>query len=147
MPDAAITTDIIAGFPGETPDEFQESLDFVQEMDFAGGHVFSYSVRPGTAAARMSAQLPLDVKKRRNALLRAALERSAAVYRQRFVGRQTEVLWESTTQLDEAGWRMAGLTGNYLRVEALAPRPMWNEISRVLLQRPRGDALVGVIPA
>ncbi len=54
MPDAAVTTDIIAGFPGETESEFTESLQFVRDMNFAGGHVFTYSPRPGTGAARMS---------------------------------------------------------------------------------------------
>src|SRR6266545_6083681 len=53
MPDVAITTDIIAGFPGETDEEFAESLVFVHEMNFAGGHVFTYSPRPGTGAAKM----------------------------------------------------------------------------------------------
>ena len=57
MPDVAITTDIIAGFPGETEDEFAESLAFVKEMNFAGGHGFSYSPRPGTGAARMKEQV------------------------------------------------------------------------------------------
>src|SRR4030095_8069798 len=53
MPDVAITTDIIAGFPGETEQEFAETIDFVREMNFAGCHVFTYSARPGTGAARM----------------------------------------------------------------------------------------------
>jgi len=48
IPDVAITTDIITGFPGETEKEFAETLDFVREVDFAGGHVFTYSARPGT---------------------------------------------------------------------------------------------------
>ena len=133
MLDVAITTDIIAGFPGETQDEFAESLAFVKEMNFAGGHAFSYSPRPGTGAARMKEQIRPKVRKERNAIYRAAFEESAKAYRQNFVGRTLPVLWESTTQLDERGWQMGGLTGNYLRVNAIAPRPLWNEISTVEL--------------
>ena len=147
MPEAAITTDVIAGFPGEMESEFRESLDFVEEMNFAGGHAFSYSRRPGTAAARMGGQLPLQVKKERNALYRALFERCAVAYRQQFIGQEMYVLWESTTRLDDSGWQMAGLTGNYLRVVACASRAIWNEISPVKLQALQGDGLAGQIAA
>jgi threonylcarbamoyladenosine tRNA methylthiotransferase MtaB len=142
MPEAAITTDVIAGFPGETEDEFAESLAFVKEMEFAGGHGFSYSVRPGTGAARMKGQIRTQVRKERNAIYRAAFEESAKAYRQKFAGRTLSVLWESAAQYDERGWQMGGLTGNYLRVEAIAPHPMWNEISAVELG---SDGIRGVI--
>lgn len=147
MPEVAMTTDIIAGFPGETEAEFRESLDFVEQMSFAGGHVFTFSPRPGTGAARMAAQLPLAIKKQRNAAYRAAFERSSLSYRKSFVGEELPVLWESTTRLDEAGWEMAGLTGNYLRVVAAAPRPIWNQISPVRLQALHEDGLLGQIAA
>jgi threonylcarbamoyladenosine tRNA methylthiotransferase MtaB len=145
MPEVAITTDIIAGFPGETEDEFAESLAFVEEMNFAGGHVFTYSARPGTGAARMKAQVKPDVRKKRNHLLRAALDESERSYRQRFIGRQMSVLWESTSELGEWGWQMEGLTGNYLRVKASASSPRWNEIDEVLIQAGAGDHLKGDI--
>ena len=147
MPDVAITTDIIAGFPGETELEFGESLEFVQEMDFAGGHAFSYSPRPGTAAARMGGEVPPAIRKERNATIRALLDRSARAYRQRFIGQQMPVLWESTTQLDASGWQMAGWTANYLRVVARASRAMWNEISQVRLESLNEDGLSGLIAA
>ncbi len=147
MPDVAITTDVIAGFPGETEAEFRESIDFVDEIGFAGGHAFTYSPRPGTGAARMPDQVPPQVRKDRNAWYRELFERCSFGYRRRFVGRQLPVLWESTTQLDETGWQMSGLTGNYLRVTATALRPMWNEISPVLLQSVQGDGLSGLLVA
>jgi threonylcarbamoyladenosine tRNA methylthiotransferase MtaB len=147
IPDIAITTDIIAGFPGETEDEFSESLEFVREMDFAGGHTFSYSSRPGTGAARMAGQIPPNARKERNALYHAVLEGAALAYRQRFIGQQMPVLWESITQLDDSGWQMAGLTGNYLRVVARASRAMWNEISQVRLESLHGEGLSGRIAA
>jgi threonylcarbamoyladenosine tRNA methylthiotransferase MtaB len=145
IPSAAITTDIIAGFPGETEAEFAETLAFVREMDFAGGHVFTYSPRPGTAAAKMKGQTRPEVRKKRNAMLREALEESARAYRQKFVGRRASVLWESVSELDEWGWQMEGWTENYLRVRAAASSPRWNEVDEVNLTEAAGDILRGVI--
>lgn len=134
-PDIAITTDLIAGFPGETEDEFNETLAFVREMDFSGGHVFSYSPRPGTGAARMKGQVKPELRKKRNRILQEALEESAKSYRAKFIGSTMPVLWESTTEYGEYGWRMEGWTGNYLRVGAFAPSPRWNEVDEVVLEK------------
>jgi threonylcarbamoyladenosine tRNA methylthiotransferase MtaB len=147
MPSVAVTTDIIAGFPGETEEEFRECLDFVEEMDFAAGHAFTYSPRPGTAAGRMAAQVALEVRKRRNASYRSLFDRSSMAYRQRFIGQQMPVLWESMTRLDESGWQMEGLTGNYLRVTAGSPGAIWNEITPVRLEAVLGSSLAGSISA
>lgn len=145
IPDVAVTTDIIAGFPGETEEEFSETLDFVREMDFAGGHVFTYSPRPGTGAAKMKGQIQPEVRKKRNHILREALEESAKSYREKFVGREMSVLWESTSAVGERGWQMEGLTGNYLRVQAFAASPRWNELDDVRVNETAGDILQGVI--
>jgi len=145
LPDVAITTDIIAGFPGETEAEFAETLDFVREMDFAGGHVFTYSVRPGTGAARMKGQVKTGLRKKRNHILHDALGESAKSYRQKFVGLRMSVLWESTSEMGEWGWQMEGYTENYLRVQAFAPSPRWNELDDVDLSDCVGDKLKGVI--
>ncbi len=145
IPDAAITTDIIAGFPGETDDEFAETLDFVKEMRFTGGHVFSYSPRPGTGAAKMKGQIKPELRKRRNHILQEAIEESAKIYREKFIGQKMSVLWESTTEYGEYGWRMEGWTGNYLRVSANTPSPRWNEVDEVELQEVDGEKLKGVI--
>ncbi len=145
IPDVAITTDIIAGFPGETDNEFAGTLDFVNEMKFAGGHVFTYSPRPGTAAARMKGQVKPELRRKRNHILQEAIEESAKSYREKFMGRKMSVLWESTSEMGEWGWKMEGLTGNYLRVNALAPSPRWNEIDTVLLNECDGDRMNGEI--
>src|SRR6266498_3120425 len=145
IPDVAITTDIIAGFPSETEEEFAESLEFVREMNFAGGHVFTYSPRPGTGAAKMKGQIKPEVRNERNHILQEALEESAKSYRQKFVGQAISVLWESTSEVGEWGWQMEGLTGNYLRVTALTPSPRWNEIDRVKINQYDGDRMKGVI--
>jgi threonylcarbamoyladenosine tRNA methylthiotransferase MtaB len=133
IPGVAITTDIIAGFPGESEAEFAESLAFVEEMQFADGHVFTYSARPDTAAARMRDQVPVLLRKQRNARLRDALADSNRTYRAAFLDHVLPVLWESAASLGPQGWEMSGLTDNYLRVNAHAPRALWNTITPVRL--------------
>jgi threonylcarbamoyladenosine tRNA methylthiotransferase MtaB len=145
VPEVAITTDIIAGFPGETEEEFAETLAFVREMSFAGGHVFTYSSRPGTGAAKMKGQVRHEVRKQRNRILHEALEESAEQYRQNFIGRTLPVLWESTSEMGEWGWQMEGWTGNYLRVQAFAPSPRWNEIDHVRITEGDRRSIRGIM--
>jgi threonylcarbamoyladenosine tRNA methylthiotransferase MtaB len=145
IPDVAITTDVIVGFPGEGEAEFEESLEFVRSMRFAGGHVFTYSPRPRTAAARYSDQVPPALRRERNARMRAVLAQSAQAYNQRFLGQPVEVLWEASDAYGPEGWRLRGLTGNYLRVSTLSPEKLWNQVSRVRLVKINGDGLEGVI--
>ncbi len=145
IPDVAITTDIIAGFPGETEAEFAESLAFVREMNFAGGHVFTFSPRPGTGAARMKGQIPPEVRKERNRILREALQEAARAYQQHFIGRKLTVLWESVSEFGQWGWKMEGLSGNYLRVSAVSSSPRWNEIDEVRLLHAEENEIRGEI--
>jgi threonylcarbamoyladenosine tRNA methylthiotransferase MtaB len=139
----AITTDVIVGFPGESEAEFAESLAFVEQMRFAGGHVFTYSARTGTAAARMPEQIPHPVRKARSAQMRALLSAAAQAYQARFLGARLDVLWESATALGPERWEISGLTDNYLRVTANAPRRLWNRIAPVLLTGIGDNGLVG----
>jgi threonylcarbamoyladenosine tRNA methylthiotransferase MtaB len=143
IPGLAITTDIITGFPGEDQREFSESLQFVKEMQFAGGHAFTYSARPGTAAALMPDQVPHSVRKERNAQIRAILAASSEEFRKRFIGQETEVLWENATAMGPETWLMNGLTDNNLRVHAQAPRHFWNRITTVRLSRVSPEGLEG----
>jgi threonylcarbamoyladenosine tRNA methylthiotransferase MtaB len=144
-PDIAITTDLIAGFPGETDEEFADTLAFVREMNFAGAHVFTYSPRPGTAAATMPNPVPKQIRKARNAELRATVDASAAAYRARFVGDTLPVLWESATGLGPDGWQITGLTDNYLRVNAHADQDLWNTITNVEVTGLNGASVYGKI--
>jgi threonylcarbamoyladenosine tRNA methylthiotransferase MtaB len=145
IPEVAITTDLIAGFPGEDEGEFAETLAFVQAMHFAGGHVFTYSARPGTAAARMATQVPHPLRKERGAHLRAVLAESADAYQARFLGRELPVLWESATGLGPQGWQLSGLTDNYLRVSAWSAQAIINQITPVHLSQAAGDRIIGKI--
>ena len=145
IPEVAITTDVITGFPGESETEFAESAQFIQAVDFAGGHVFSYSARPGTAAARLPDQVQPPVRKNRNHIVRDILKSSAAAYQVRFIGKELTVLWESLTALDDTGWQLSGLSDNCLRITALAPQALWNTLTPVRLTGHNQAGLHGLI--
>lgn len=144
IPGVAITTDVLTGFPGETEVEFLETLDFIREIDFAGGHVFTYSARPGTPAARMRNQVPHDVCQARNHTLRAALSEQAYSYRKKYIGRTLPVLWEDVTQGSDSVWQLEGWTGNYIRVSAVAAEPRWNKVDSVRVIGINNEGLVGI---
>lgn len=131
IPDIALTTDIMTGFPAETDDEFKESLDFVSRMNFADGHVFTYSAREGTPAGNFPDQVAHPVRKERNARVRDLLKKAAVKYRQQFVGAELITLWEQVETLEENNHQAIGLTDNYLRVEASARPDVWNSFSSV----------------
>ncbi len=131
IPGLALTTDIIVGFPAETGEEFSESLAFVNEMQFAGGHVFKYSARPGTAAARLLGRVNGKIAADRSQKMRALLQQSAEVYASAFVGKTLNVLWESSTRIGLQGWRMHGLSSNYLKASGITPEYRWNQVDRV----------------
>jgi threonylcarbamoyladenosine tRNA methylthiotransferase MtaB len=144
-PSMAITTDVIVGFPGETDTEFIESLDFVRQMAFAGGHVFSYSPRPGTPAVNLPNPVPSKVARERSAAMRGVLAESAQAFRQRFIGQRMEVLWEGASTYNTQGWLMEGLTDNYLRVTVWSKENLWNEFSQVELKEVQAEGLFGEI--
>ena len=131
IPDVAITTDLIAGFPGETDEEFKATKAFIRQMGFAGGHVFTYSPRPGTVAYKMKNQVERSVAKTRNAELRQVFQQLGRDYQQRFIGESLSVLWETHTEVSPGTWQLSGLTGNYLRVYAQSEQPLWNQFSQV----------------
>jgi tRNA-2-methylthio-N6-dimethylallyladenosine synthase len=109
MPDAAITTDIIVGFPGETEDDFQGTLDVVRASRFASAFTFQYSPRPGTPAATMDDQIPKSVVQERYERLVALVDEIAWEESKRFVGREVEVLVaEGEGRKDDATARLSG---------------------------------------
>jgi threonylcarbamoyladenosine tRNA methylthiotransferase MtaB len=141
----ALTTDIVVGFPGETEVDFAESLAFVQEMDFSGGHVFRFSPRPGTPAASYPNQVDGLHKKERNKQMRAALRDSAVHYRARFIGQKLRVVWERGKLTQEGTWIMSGLSTNYLRVQAVSTDNRWNTVSEVEILEDKNGYLLGKI--
>lgn len=133
IPDAAITTDIIVGFPGESDSDHGESLEFVREMQFADGHVFKFSPREGTAASKLPERIHGTIARSRSEEMREILAASHLEYEKRFINRKAEVLWESDTETINGKYYLHGLTGNYLPVCAWSSENLWNKISEVRL--------------
>jgi tRNA-2-methylthio-N6-dimethylallyladenosine synthase len=109
MPDAAITTDIIVGFPGETDDDFEATLDVVREARYAGAFTFQYSQRPGTPAAELADQVPKDVVQERYDRLTALANDVAWEENGKLVGSTVELLVaDSSGKKDDATHRLTG---------------------------------------
>ncbi len=143
VPDVAITTDIMVGFPGESDAECDESYRFCRDRGFAAIHVFSYSPRPKTAAAEMSGQVNEKVKKERSLRMLALAEESARSFQERFLGRTMPVVWE--TEVDSGSGVYSGLTDNYIRVFAESRQPLSNTILRARLLKLHLDGLWGEV--
>ncbi len=144
LPDAAITTDIIVGFAGENDSEFDESLGFVREMDFAGGHVFRFSPREDTIAWNLPGRVNGLTAHTRSERMRQVLAESEKKFWCGFIGQQMDVLWESSKQMKNGCWNLRGLTGNYLPVSAEAPEDLWNMINKVKLEKVLTDSIAGI---
>jgi len=129
VPEAAITTDVIVGFPGETEEEFEKSYRLCQEMEFARIHVFNYSPRVETEAARLPHPVESKVKKQRSHRMLALAEKSVEDFRRRFSGRTMTVLWEK--QSGDGVW--SGTTGNYIKVCRKSDEDLSNRLLPVKL--------------
>lgn len=115
IPNLSITTDLIVGFPGETDEDFAESLAFAEKMGFSGLHVFRYSVRTGTRASLMSAHVPPAVAQDRSKRMHLLGSRLQRAFHTKLLHRTLPVLWESG-QIHGSRLRWSGLTSNYARV-------------------------------
>ncbi len=141
IPDAAITTDIMVGFPGESDEEFEQSYSFCQQAGFANIHVFPFSPRPETAAARMSEQIKDKVKQERNQRMLELAQSSQRSFCEQFLGQTMPVLWEKETSPGSGIY--SGLTGNYIRVFAHSEKPLSNEITPVKLVKFHNQGIWG----
>ena len=139
IPGVAITIDIMVGFPGEDERLFDESHRLVEALPLAGMHVFKYSPRRGTAAARFPNQVPELEKDRRSALLRALAARQSELFRRRHLGDSLPVLWE---EQHEGLW--SGLTDNYVRVYSRDEHIATNTITPVRLVELCDDGVLGL---
>ena len=138
VPDVAITTDVIAGFPGESEEDFQATHRLCREVGFAAVHAFPYSRRPGTGATLMRWHLAPPLKRARLERLLALGRASAGAFRRRFLGRTMAVLWE---QAKDGRWQ--GLTANYIRVYTSAGDDLANRLVPTRLLALDGDDVVG----
>jgi threonylcarbamoyladenosine tRNA methylthiotransferase MtaB len=133
IPDLAVTTDVIVGFPGEREADFMESLDFIEAMEFSGMHVFTYSPRPGTAAVRLPGHVPAQVARARAQKVKSIAAASSQAYMSKFIGEAVPVLWIRSRQTTPRRWDVCGLTDNYIRVHASSENDLWNRLTTVRL--------------
>ena len=144
VPDLAVTTDVIVGFPGETEDEFAQSLDFVQRIEFSRTHVFPFSARAGTPAEKMPDHVSPQVKAQRARAMRKLTSISQLAFSQSYIGRTLDVLWEAERERQE-GTFWSGLTDNYLRVYARNSADLANRLVPARLVATAGNNLLGEI--
>jgi threonylcarbamoyladenosine tRNA methylthiotransferase MtaB len=147
IPGLAISTDIITGFPGESDDDFEQTYHLAAELHFAKTHVFRFSPRQGTPAARMKGQVKEEIKKARSERLLRLNELDAQRFRQQFLGETVEVLLEEPKHTH---WE--GLTDNYLRVELTdlpdQPTRTWqNTLVTARLTELTEDGIIGTFVA
>ena len=140
VPHAAVTTDVIAGFPGESEDDFAATLALCEEAAFARIHAFPYSPRARTAAAGMPDQVPVEVRKERMTRLLALADDLGAAFRARFMGDVRPVLWEEPRTTPE-GRRWHGLTDNYVSAYAESEDDLAGRITPAGLGVPFADGL------
>ncbi|GGD04409.1 tRNA (N(6)-L-threonylcarbamoyladenosine(37)-C(2))-methylthiotransferase MtaB [Pontibacillus salipaludis] len=133
LPGLAITSDVIVGFPGETEEEFNETYRFIQEIGYSELHVFPYSKRTGTPAARMDDQVDEEVKNDRVHQLIELSNQQAKEYASQYDGEVLEVIPEEKFKDDENDNRYVGYTDNYLKVVFEGKEDMVGEIVRVKL--------------
>ena len=136
----AITTDLIVGFPGETEDEFQQTLDFIQKCAFSAMHIFPYSKRPGTPAAKLPGQVLNAVKEERAHRAAQIARTMQDAYLDSWVGETVPVLFEEER---DGLWR--GHTTRYCEVTVQSPQPLHNQLRQVRLTGRDGGALQGVL--
>ena len=133
-----ITTDLIVGFPGETEEEFSQTLDFIQKCAFSAMHIFPYSRRPGTPAAKMPGQVPNAEKEARCRRAAQVAQKMEEDYLDSFLGQEVPVLFEEER---EGFWR--GHTTRYVQVAAQSGEDLHNRLCTVRLIRREGLTLVG----
>ncbi len=143
IPDVAITTDIMVGFPGETEEDFLSSMDFADKIGFSKIHVFKYSPRKGTPAAESSDQITPEIKEARSEKMLALSDRLEEQYLGRFIDREMDVLYEQAL-VDKKGY-IEGLTSNYIRVAAEGTEDMTGKIVKTKLLKISGSLFEGNI--
>lgn len=141
MPDAFIGADVIAGFPGETEEEFAETARLCEELPFSDLHVFPYSSRSGTRAAGMPGHLPAQVVTERAARLRSIAKRKKAEFLERFICRELKVLVQG---YDDRSGACRGLSRNYIPVSFPGEKSRVNEEVAVVITGCNGDVCTGI---
>jgi threonylcarbamoyladenosine tRNA methylthiotransferase MtaB len=142
VPGIAVTGDVIVGFPGEDDAAFRRTVDLLEGLPLAGLHVFSFSPRPGTAAADFPGRVPKAVTRERSRALRALAGRKALAFRRQALG---TVLDTVVLRQGEAPDLLEGLTDNYLRVWFRGEAALQGMVVRVRADQATGRGIVGTL--
>ncbi|UHA74184.1 tRNA (N(6)-L-threonylcarbamoyladenosine(37)-C(2))-methylthiotransferase MtaB [Paenibacillus sp. 481] len=145
MPDVAITTDVIVGFPGETDEQFREGYEFMKSVGFSEMHVFPYSKRTGTPAARMEDQVDEEVKHARVHELIDLSEQMQLEYAQKFVGQVVDVIPEREAKGESGSGKIMGHSDNYLQVVFEGGEELIGQICRVKITEAGVNECQGVL--
>lgn len=137
-PEVHLTTDVIVGFPGETKEEFEQTYAFLKKIKFYKMHIFKYSPRSGTVAARMPSQIDGNIKEERSNRLIALSNINEEMYNKQYMGKEVEVLLE-----DREGEYIKGHTTNYMVVKVKTKNDLENTIQRVLITDIDNLGLIG----
>ena len=140
MPNAMFTTDIIVGFPGETEEDFEATVEFVKKAKFLSAHIFTYSKRDGTVAAAMPDQIPEEVKKERSARLIALQSQITDELLQGEIGKEYDVLFET-----REAFFVTGHTPSFIEVKAVSDTDLQGEIKTVRITDVSKGVCFGVI--
>ena len=139
--DVAITTDIMVGFPDESDEEFNKTVEFVRNIKFADAHVFQYSQRRGTPAAKRPNQISPDVKEKRSKIIIAETQKTRDEFINRFIGKTMRVLFEQPAK----DGLFEGKTDNYITVHAPSDIDLNDQFRNVLLERNETGIVIGKI--
>lgn len=139
--DVAITTDIMVGFPDESDEEFNKTVEFVRNIKFADAHVFQYSQRRGTPAAKRPNQISPDVKEKRSKIIIAETQKTRDEFINRFIGKTMRVLFEQPAK----DGLFEGKTDNYITVHAPSDIDLNDQFRNVLLERNENGIVIGKI--
>lgn len=141
MPNVAITTDVIVGFPGETNDEFKETYEFLKEIELSQMHIFKYSPRKGTPAATMENQVDPQMKHFRSEQLLNLSKVNFNKFANKFIGSELDVLFEQNIE----GNKFEGLTPNYIRVVVESDKNIQGQILKVKINDVKDEYVEGIL--
>ena len=138
---SVLTTDVIVGFPGETDEEFEETVKNLKEIEFYKMHIFKYSPRKGTKAAQMENQIPGNIKEKRSKVLLNMSDEFENIYQRNYIGKKVKVLFE---EKDEEGY-FRGHTSNYIMVKVKSNKDICNKIIEIKITDMQDLILIGEI--
>ena len=144
--DIHISTDLIVGFPGETEEEFSQTLQTLNDIQFGDMHLFRYSAREGTAASRLPRHVPKKISSERFTRALSIQKETQRQFHEKMIGQTRTVLWErDAKKWDDDRWLWQGYTDNYIRIKTISAQPLFNQLTPVYIDSIVENTLFGSI--